>query len=386
MSSGGPVCITGVGSSELGWRLEQPLRVLVVDACRAALRDAGITVHDVDAIVIESSYAMSASPPDRIAQELGINHSFRSVGSGIGGAGVVGSLGIAELLIRHGGARHVLCYFGADFGSDPGGPYAFPVGMETKRGYEAPHGWFGQPLYFAAMAQRYDDEFGLPEDSLASVALAARHAALRSETAVLRKPLDRLSYGLEPRIAGPLRRADCSVITDGAAAWVVSRSDVALDTPHVRVGVLGVGHSSEPGQSSDSYFSQRASFTSTPCTSSAASAFASAGVTPLDIDVAEIYDCFTISTIIQLEDSGFCDKGDGAAFVASGAIELGGSLPTNTHGGLLAHSYTVGAHHLVEATLQLRGEEGHRQVDGAEVAFVAGLGLPEHASAVLARL
>jgi acetyl-CoA acetyltransferase len=293
------------------------------------------------------------------------------------------ALGLAELLISHGGCRTVLSYFGSDFGTSPGGPYAFPVGVETKKRYEAPHGWFGQPVYFAAMAERYAIEFGLPEEALAAVAIAAREAAQLTDDAVLRRPLDMERYLEEPRIAGRFRRADCSVISDGASAFVVQATDAARNGPHPPVALLGCGQASEPGNSSDSFWTQRPSLTVTPCVASAAEAFAQAGLQPSDVDVAEIYDCFTISTILQLEDAGFCAKGDGAAFVASGAIGLAGSLPTNTHGGLLCHSYTVGAHHIVEATRQLRGEAGLRQVQGAEVAYVAGLGLPEHASALL---
>jgi acetyl-CoA acetyltransferase len=236
------------------------------------------------------------------------------------------------------------------------------------------------------MAERYAAEHGLDPRALASVAVSTRAWAQLTDDAVLRKALDFDLYDDEPPIAGRFRRADCSVISDGAFAWVVSAADRAADGPHPVVGVLGCGQASEPGQSSASFWTQRPSFTTTPCVRSAAQAFAAAGVGPADIDVAEIYDCFTISTIIQLEDAGFCARGDGGAFVAGGAIGPGGSLPTNTHGGLLSHSYTVGAGHVVEAVLQLRGAAGRRQVHSARLAFVAGLGLPEHASVVLGRL
>jgi acetyl-CoA acetyltransferase len=375
--------IVGVGASRYGWRLQTPVPALVLDACTAALADAGLAVDEVDAIVTESSYVPLACPADRALYELGHDGECLTATSGIGGAGNVGALGIADALIRHSGCRNVLCYFGEDFGSAAGGPYAFPVGVETKQSYEAPHGWFGQPVYFAAMAERYAAEYGLDPAALARVAVAARRAAALTPDAVLTKPLDLDAYFQEPPIAGPLRRADCSVVADGASAWVVSAGDVARDRPRTPVAVLGVGNGREIGHSSDTYFTQRPSFTRTPCVGSAAQAFGRAGVTPADVDVAEIYDCFTISTILQLEDAGFCGKGEGAAFVASGAIDLDGRLPTNTHGGLLAHSYTVGAEHIVEAVHQLRGDGGPRQVVGARVAFVSGMGLPEHASAVL---
>lgn len=383
--STGAAAVTGVGRSAQGRSLGRPVVSLVVDAARQAIADAGLEIDDVDAMVVEASYAARVAPQDEVASELGHGRSFMSLATGIGGAGVVSTLAAAELLIGTGRHRHVLCYFGSDFGSSTGGPYDFPVGMDAKKNYEAPHGWFGQPLYFAAMAERYAAEFGLAPEALAAVAVAAREGALRTDDAVLRRPLTVDDYWDEPPIVGRFRRADCSVISDGAFAWVVSAGDRAGDGPHVPVSILGCGQASEPGMSSSTYWTQRSRFTTTPCAESAAQAFAAAGVTPDDVDVAQIYDCFSISTIVQLEDAGFCAKGEGAAFVAEGALRLGGRLPTNTHGGLLAHSFTVGAAHLVEAVLQLRGQAEGRQVESAEIAYLAGLGLPEHASAVLAR-
>ena len=377
--------MTGVGRSAQGRALGRSVVSLVVDAAREAIADAGLAVDDVDAMVVESSYVSKVAPQDEVAAELGHGRSFLSLATGIGGAGVVSTLAAAELLIATGRHRHVLCYFGSGFGSSTGGPYDFPVGLDAKRNYEAPHGWFGQPLYFAAMAERYAVEFGLAPEALAAVAVAAREGALRTDDAVLRRPLTLDSYRDEPQIVGRFRRADCSVISDGAFAWVVSAADRAADGPQPAVSILGCGQASEPGMSSSTYWTQRRRFTTTPCRESAAQAFAAAGLTPADVDVAQIYDCFSISTILQLEDAGFCAKGEGADFVASGALGLTGSLPTNTHGGLLAHSFTVGAGHLVEAVLQLRGQATGRQVEGAEIAYLAGLGLPEHASAVLGR-
>lgn len=376
--------VVGVGSSRFGRRLGIPVRSLAVDASRAALADAGLRADDLDAVVVESTYVQMAAPPDSVAYELGHRGSFRSLASGIGGAGVVSSLGLAELLVEHTDARHVLCYFAADFGSAAGGPYAFPVAVDTKQRYEARHGWFGQPVYFAAMAERYAATYGIDEESMGAVAVAARQFARLTDDAVLQEELTLDGYRAEPMIAGRFRRADCSIIADGAAAWVVSRADAAVDRPHAPVAILGVGHASEPGHSSDTYFTQRPDFTTTPCTESAAEAFGRAALGPSDVDLAEIYDCFSISTILQLEDAGFCDRGGAPDFARAGALELGGALPTNTHGGLLSHSYTVGGQHIVEAVRQLRGEAGARQVPDAQVAFVAGLGLPEHASAVLA--
>jgi acetyl-CoA acetyltransferase len=146
--------------------------------------------------------------------------------------------------------------------------------------------------------------------------------------------------------------------------------------------VAGVGFGSKPVPQSG-YFSQSADLLTTAATLSGPRAYRQAGLGPEDVDVAEIYDCFTISALLQLEDLGFAKKGLGAEFAASGAIGPGGEMPVNTHGGLLSQSYLVGGNHVVEAVRQLRGERGRAQVPGAEVALVAGLGAPEHATLIL---
>jgi acetyl-CoA acetyltransferase len=294
----------------------------------------------------------------------------------VGGAGVVGAPVLAELALRSGAADVVLSYYGADFGSAPGGPYAFPVGIEVKEGIEKPLGWYGQPLYFAAMAQRYRAEYGLPETALGAVAVATRAHAARTPGAMRRTPLTMAGYLASPMIAEPFRALDCSLINDGAVAFVMTTLDRARDLRRPPVVLAGAGTGSVPA-TQESYFTQAPDHPRTPAVVSGPRAFAAAGLEPSDVDLALIYDCFTISTIIQLEDLGLCARGEGAAFVAAGTV------PVNTHGGLLSHAYTVGASHVVEAVRQLRGERGAAQVSGAEVALVAGLGVPDHACLLL---
>jgi acetyl-CoA acetyltransferase len=171
-------------------------------------------------------------------------------------------------------------------------------------------------------------------------------------------------------------------VNDGGVAFVMTSLDRARNLRHPPAVVAGVGFGSTP-VSQGGYFSQSADLLTTPATISGPRAYAEAGLGPGDIDVAEIYDCFSISLILQLEDLGFAPRGEGAAFAASGAIGPGGSLPVNTHGGLLCQSYTVGANHVVEAVRQLRGEREDGQVPDPEVALVAGLGAPEHATLIL---
>lgn len=372
----GQVAIVGAGETEFVRRGDRRVGELVVEACRAALADAGIDPSDVDGIVIEGSTMPSRVPADEVAYALGVTDRRFTAAGLVGGAGVVGAVALAALALSSGAADVVLSYYGADFGSAPGGPYAFPVGLEVKEGIEKPLGWYGQPLYFAAMAQRYRHEYGLTEEDLGGVAVATRANAARTPGAMRRTPLTMADYLASPMVAEPFRALDCSLINDGAVAFVMTTLDRARDLrrPPVVLAGAGTGSVATP---QESWFTQATDHPRTPAVLSGPRAFADAGLRPADVDLALVYDCFTISTVLQLEDLGLCRPGEGAAFVASGA------LPVNTHGGLLSHAYTVGASHVVEAVRQLRGERGAGQVPGAEVALVAGLGVPDHACLLL---
>lgn len=188
---------------------------------------------------------------------------------------------------------------------------------------------------------------------------------------MMTKPLTLEDHQTSRMISDPLRLYDCSLESDGGAAIVVSGADRANDLRKPPVYVMGVaeGHPDSP-----SVITQRPDMTRLGIAKAAPKAFAMAGVSPGDIDVAEIYDCFTYIVLCQLEDLGFCKKGEGGPFVASGAIRLGGKLPINTHGGLLSQAHMVGMNHIVELVRQLRGEAGKAQVRGAEIGLVTGYG------------
>src|SRR5262245_55001999 len=209
------IAIAGVGSTQHVRRSSKPIAELVVEASLAAIADAGLEPADIDGIVTDVSYMPLRAPADEVAAALGIGERCFTAHGLVGGAGVVGAPHLAELAIRSGQARHVLSYYGADFGSAPGGPYAFPVAMETKVGFEMPSGWYGQPVYFAALAQRYKHEYGLTPDQQAAVAIAARGHAALTPGAMRREPLTRERYLASPMVADPFRSLDCSLISDG---------------------------------------------------------------------------------------------------------------------------------------------------------------------------
>jgi acetyl-CoA acetyltransferase len=185
-------------------------------------------------------------------------------------------------------------------------------------------------------------------------------------------------------IATPLRALDCCLISDGAVAYVVTSLERARNLPHAPAVVAGVGVASLD-VTLTSIFTQKPSVLSMGSALSGPLAFQQAGLTPADIDVTQIYDCFSITMILQLEDLGFCSRGEGFAFAADGRIAPGGSFPLNTNGGHLSYAYIPGMNHIVEATRQLRGQRGPAQVADAEVALVAALGGNDHATMILTK-
>ena len=228
-------------------------------------------------------------------------------------------------------------------------------------------------------------EYGLVEDDLAELAIAQRSNALRNGRGQLRKPLDREGYFASRPIADPLRVVDCCLITDGAGAYVMTSVERARDLRQKPIFVRGVGLASVP-ISGDDVFTQPAPLLVSPAAAAASrQAREQAGVTIGEVDFAEIYDCFSISCLMQIEDLGFCGKGEGAAFIRERGITVDGGLPVNTHGGLLSYSYRLGIEHMVEAVRQLRGEGGAAQVAGAWLGLVGGFSPPDYGVAVLGR-
>jgi len=213
--------------------------------------------------------------------------------------------------------------------------------------------------------------YGTTSRQLGEIAVATRrHAALHGN-AIMTSPITIEDHQASRMIADPLRLLDCSLESDGAVAVIVSAAERARDLRQRPVWVMGAaeGHPDSP-----SVISQRPDLTTFGLAKAAPRAFAMAGIGPADIDVAEIYDCFTFNVLCQIEDLGFCRKGEGGPFVENGTITLGGRLPINTHGGLLSQAHMAGLNHVVELVRQLRGEGGATQVANAEIGLVTGYG------------
>jgi acetyl-CoA acetyltransferase len=376
------IAIVGIGETPPVRRSDRDLRALVLDAVYAALDDAGIAPSEVDGIVTDSVVMPTTVPHDYVMAQLGATSRFDGAIS-YGGAGIACAPLQAALAINAGLANVVVSYFGVDWGTRPSGPYGFHDLYPAKLEFEKPYGFNAQPIYFGLWARRYMKEFGLTPKQLGAVAVQQRQHALLRDGAQMTKPMSIEDYLNAPMIADPLRVPDCCLITDGAGAFVMTSRERARDCRQSPVQVAGVGFQSIP-VSGDSVFTQDPNILTTPAARAAADqAFAMADIARSDIDLVQIYDCFTISVLMQLEDMGFCEKGEAGDFFEEGRAAIGGDLPVNTHGGFLSYSYRLGIEHVIETVRQLRGTAGGNQVSDARIGAIGGFSLPDYGVLVL---
>jgi len=310
----------------------------------------------------------------------------------MGGASPTASLQTAAMAIAGGLADNVLVCMGWNgYSALRPKPDARPTKRvmnlgpmgETVRNHYAPYGLMSAAQHYSLYLRRYVETFDIAEDAAAAVAIACRnHAQLNSKAVMRGTPLSRADYDAAPFIAEPLRKFDCCVETDCATAVVMTSLERARDLVHSPVVYLG-GAEGHPEPADE--IANRANLLELGIHRAAPRAFARAGVSPHDIDVLEIYDCFTYVVLLQLEALGYAEPGGAPAFVADGNIELGGRFPVNTHGGLLSQGHCWGLNHVVEASRQLRGT-ADAQVADAELALVTGYGdLGDGSIAILGR-
>lgn len=376
--------ITGVADTAMGELPGSTALGLHAEATNAALNDAGLTAQDIDGVLCGYSMTVPHLMLSSVFSEYyGLNPSFNTAIQA-GGATACIMLASAVALVESGACRHVLCVTGDNrlTGMTRDGAVAALATVGHPE-FEQPYG-MSVPASYALVAQAYLHRYGISRDELSAIAVAARnHAALHSK-ATRRDPLTLEDVGNSRIIASPLRLLDCCLISDGGAAVIVSAADAARDTRKpVRVLGSGQGHTHE-------HIMAAPSLTDFGCKTSSALAFAQADVTAQDIDVAEIYDSFTITLLAELESIGFFEKGEAGKAALAGDLSLGGRLPTNTHGGLMSYGHSGaagGAFHIVEAVHQLRAEAEARQVPGAQLSFVHGDGgiLSAHCSLVLGK-
>ena len=356
--------IVGIGQSRIGKVPELSDYGLQLTAVKNALDDAGLKKQDIDGLITHSHLLGAVRVHhQRVAERLGINTDFGlSVSSGGATSGLMVQVAIAA--IEAGFCTTVLCLHGDK------GRTRRPEDVHEAAGGNAPeYGMFGATAQHALGATRHMHDYGTTHDQLGAIAVSFRKHASLNPGAQMQDPITIEDYHRSRWVVWPFHLLDCCLVSDGAAALIVTSVERARNLRQPPVYVMGMGRANNSrGWIYGDHMIELAA------KESGAKAFRMAGVTPADIDTAQIYDCYTYIVLATLEDYGFCKKGEGGPYVEGGRLELGGSLPTNTSGGMLSEGYVEGMLQIVEAARQLRGQAGARQVPEAELAIVSGNG------------
>lgn len=366
----GQVAVAGIGCTEFSRDSGVSVFTLATKAVKSAVEDAGLELSDVDGLC---TYGVNDSvAPNILAQALGIQSLSFYVDQFYGGSVSLTMLGQATLALAAGVADCVVCYRALNGrsgvrvnGSGAGGGGRLPWDMQFKMsaGYIAP----SQEIAMAARAHML--KYGTTNEDLGRIAILSRTHALDNERAMMRTPMTMDDYLASRWIVEPFRKFDCCLETDGAVAVVLVRADRANDLPHRPVLVQGAAW----GGGMTLVNNGLTDITESPAVPIAERLYAAAGVEPSDIELAELYDCFTYNVLSQIEGYGFAAPGAVPGMLADGAFDRAtGMLPLNTHGGLLSEGYIHGMNHVYEAVQQIRGEAGVRQVSRHDVALVTG--------------
>ncbi|HLU04043.1 MAG TPA: thiolase family protein [Advenella sp.] len=374
--------ITGAYDTQIGELPQSSCMGLHTQAAFGAIGDAGLEPGDIDGVLCAYSFTEPHLMLGSVFCEYaGIHPKFCSAIQA-GGASACIMIMQAAALVASGQCQHVLVVTGDNrlTGMSRDGAVAALSEVGHPQ-FERPFG-ISVPASYALVAQRYMHEFGVTSEHLAAIAVEHRRHAGRHPKAHKRDPITIDDVLQSREICSPLHLLDCCLISDGGAALVISSRTAAATSQRRGIEILGAGqgHTHE-------HIIAAPSLTDFGCKTSSAQAFAAAGVKPADIDVAQIYDSFTITLLVELESIGFFERGQAGPAALGGQLGLNGSLPCNTHGGLLSYGHSGaagGMFHAVEAVHQLRGQAQQRQVDNARLAFVHGDGgiLSAHCSLV----
>ncbi|MGE3148397.1 MAG: thiolase family protein [Pseudorhodoplanes sp.] len=390
----GKYAIVGIGETKVGKLPGVGTLTLHVDAVKRALDDAGMKPSEIDGLLTNQPL----HDPFRtysivVAQALGIAPDY-SLDLGLGGATPVAMAQHAAMAIEAGLATAVACVHARNQNSLRYLPLGgMGVTRATHGGvrdgaedFEEPFGMASGPGTHAFVAARHMHEFGTTSEQLGAIAVTTRnHAAKNPGATMFGKPITLEDHQKSRWIVEPLRLLDCSLVTDGGAAFVVVSAERARDMKQKPVYIMGLGNHQPHAQLADAE-----TLTTLGGKISSEMAYKMAGLGPKDMDFAQIYDCFTITTLVTLEDYGFCPKGEGGRWVGDGSrIRVDGELPVNTHGGLLSHGHLEGMTHITEAVKQLRGGQvvPELQIKDAEVGIVSGHGgnASTHATMILSK-
>jgi acetyl-CoA acetyltransferase len=364
-----PCAIVGVGTSRFGKLQGVSTMGFTLEASRRAIEDSGLSRDEVDGVLVMMPAIMGEQHgwSARVASFLGIEPTF-SATMDLGGATACGSVQTAVAAIQAGYCHTVLCCFATQ--NWPQGVMMQLFGSE----FQVPYGDVGAITFMAHLKRRQQHELGYADDLYGRIAVTWRKHAQLNPDAQMRKPMSLDDYFNSRWVAEPLRLFDCCPSTDGGGACIVTTLERARDLAKQPARILGAGqsHSSEficPVRRDDAPMGGR---------KAAEMAYRMAGVTPKDLDVAQLYDAFTPRVIHDLLVYELCEPDQLPSFIESGALELTGSLPCNTAGGLISEGHLSGFGHVREGVRQLRGECGERQINAAELCLVTGYGGAPH--------
>lgn len=372
--------IVGVGATPYyvrGQSWPRTVNEMIGEAILAACADAGLSVKDIDGFAYYSGAKAGYTDvmdTASIMEMLGIPEvTFTATLTG-GGGGSAGAIGLASAAIIAGEATHVVTVMALQQRDQRLGTVFGALKPDPENSFLQPSGLVGPGHLMSVLARRHMHLYGTRREAFAEIAVSSRNNALNRPKAIRRKPLTVEDYFAAPMLADPLCRLDFCLETDGAVAVITTSTERARDLRQKPVHVTATAHGGtrDWGRAFAWMGMSDAMFASSGHKPVADRLYAKAGIGPSDVDVALLYDHFTPMVLMQLEDYGFCAKGEGGPFVESGAIRFGtGSLPVNPHGGQLSEAYIIGMTHVLEAVEQLRGT-AINQVADAEHALVTG--------------
>jgi acetyl-CoA acetyltransferase len=381
--SGAAPVIAGLGITEVGRVYDRTAPEFAADAVRLAAADAGLTLPEIDGLLVSSG--LSNDVKLDLQRQLGLRDlKLLSEMQGFGST-AASMVSFAAMMVRSGAADVIACvHADAPLVQNAAASAAYKSAAVKRtgwRGMTAAVGVLGANHYYALAARRHMLRYGTTHDQLGAIAVAQRDWAVMNPLAQLRAPITLADYHASRWIAEPLHLLDCCVVSNGGIAVIVTSAERAAALRQPPVHVLGWAQA-HPGR-----FLERNDDLGlvTGAVQAGPAALRMAGVTLDDIDVVELYDCYTITVLLTLEDYGFCAKGEGGAFVASGVLGPNGKLKVNTGGGQLSSYYLWGMTPLSEAVIQARGQAGERQVDDHELVLVSGNGgvFDHHSTLVL---
>jgi acetyl-CoA acetyltransferase len=376
--------IAGLGITEMGKIYGRTAADFAAEAVALALEDAGLQKSDVDGLLINGNGNEHMTPYLQMAlgfQDLSMLNVMSAAGSTVGAMVQYAALALEAGVV----SNVVLLYADAPLQQNIGAATAYAKrgqwhGMNGLRGA---YGEFGGNPPYALAARRHMHLYGTTSEQFGAIAVAQRNWALMNPRAQMRKPMTLEDHQSSRMVVDPFHLFDCCLVSNGAVAVVMTSADRARHLRQPPVYVKAATQAA-PG---DNQRTGRDPGIDTGAKRASEQAFALAGITRDDVDVLELYDCYTYTVLVTLEDYGYCAKGEGGTFVADGRLGPGGSLPTNTGGGQLSSYYMWGFTPLSEAVIQARGEAGERQVAKNDIVLASGNGgvLNFHSTTILSK-